>query len=131
MPRRSVSGGSARTALIAPRALNEPVTCSASSLSSKPWASSGCSFTGAAASSGDRHRKARAQQQRRDIGKVGGRRYARARPALLDQLGFEQRGAQLGEGAAAQHRREKQPVGSQNPAQLDERPGQITDPVQG
>ena len=69
-------------------------------------------------------------KQRGGIGELDRGRHARADPALLGELRLEQRGAQLDERIAAEHRGQQQPVRLQRPAQLNERARQIGGPVQ-
>ncbi len=72
----------------------------------------------------------RALEQAPQIAQIGEGRDARARAAFDFELGLHQRLSQLGQGLAAEQRREQQPAGLQGLAQLNERARQIVGPMQ-
>ncbi len=65
------------------------------------------------------------------VADIGEGRDARARARDRVDLRLQQAFAQFPQGLAAPHRRQQQPVGLQDLAELRERAGQIVDPVQG
>ena len=98
--------------------------------------SSRISRSGSAVAHGDpvdidhRQREARPLQQRAGIAHVREGRDPQADAAFAFELGLRQRLAQLGQGLAAGHGGEQQPIGRQAAAQLRQRAGQVVDPVQ-
>jgi len=79
----------------------------------------------------DRQSEAGALQQAGEIARIGERRDARAGTILDLAFGFEQRDAQRPERLSGEEIDEQQPVRLQDVAQLQQRAGQIVDPVKG
>ena len=79
---------------------------------------------------GHRQREVGALQQGAGRAHLGEGRDPGADARLLGQLGLHQRGAQLGKGLAAEQGAEEQAVGLERLANLNQRPGQVVDPVQ-
>jgi len=68
-----------------------------------------------------RQREAGALQKRAGIGDPGKRRDVGGGAALLGEVGGEKRLAELGQGVAAQHRREQEPIGFEHAVDLEKR----------
>ena len=83
-----------------------------------------------AAAVGDRQREAGALQQAAEVADLAHRRDARAEAAEGLDLGLGERGAQLGQGLAAEERGEEQAVGPERAAGLDELADRVVRPVQ-
>ena len=73
----------------------------------------------------DRQREAGALEERPGIGDPGERRDVGGDAALLGEVGGEKRLAELGQGVAAKPRRQQQPVGPEQAADLNERAGEV------